>query len=95
MNDESSADQNIETATLLQKTPSFISTPQVLVVDEGDTVRLPCSVDRLEGFVMLWKKQNDILTVASQIIETVEKLSGVGHKLIRTLFSDLVVVQRI
>ena len=72
MNDESSANVNTESSTSLQKTPSFISTPQVLVVDEGDTVRLPCSVDRLEGFVMLWKKQNDILTVASQIIETVQ-----------------------
>ena len=31
--------------------------------------RLECKVDRLEGFVMLWKKNNDIITVASQIID--------------------------
>ena len=34
-------------------------------------VRLPCLVDRLEGFVMLWKKKDNILTVAEQIIDKV------------------------
>ena len=28
-------------------------------------------VDRLEGFVMLWKKNGEIITVASQIIDKV------------------------
>ena len=51
------------------KTPKFISSSQSVLVNEGDTVRLPCMVDRLEGFVMLWKKNNDIITVASQIID--------------------------
>ena len=51
--------------------PTFTSRPQTLLVDEGDTVRLPCLVDRLEGFVMLWKKESDIVTVAEQIIDQV------------------------
>ena len=34
-------------------------------------MRLPCLVDRLEGFVMLWKKKDNILTVAEQIIDKV------------------------
>ena len=34
--------------------------------------RLPCIVDRLEGFVMLWKRGKDIITVASQIIDKVQ-----------------------
>jgi len=50
-------------------TPQFISTEQSVLVNEGDTFRLPCMVDRLEGFVMLWKKNKDIITVASQIID--------------------------
>ena len=53
----------------VMKTPKFISSAQSVLVNEGDTVRLPCIVDRLEGFVMLWKKNNDIITVASQIID--------------------------
>jgi len=50
-------------------TPKFISTAQSVLVNEGDTVRLPCIVDRLEGFMMLWRKNNDIITVGSEIIE--------------------------
>ena len=33
--------------------------------------RLPCKVDRLEGFVMLWKKDSNIITVGEQIIDKV------------------------
>ena len=61
---------------------------QQLVVNSGDTVRLPCQVDRLQvrlvrnslvpvhflfsqGFVMMWKKQSDILTVSDQIVDKV------------------------
>ena len=49
---------------------------QVLEVNTGDTVRLPCLVDRLEGFVMLWKKKDNILTVAEQIIDKVASRAG-------------------
>ena len=50
-------------------TPKFQTNPQTLLVNEGDTVRLPCYVDKLEGFVMLWKRNKDIVTVGSQIID--------------------------
>ena len=50
-------------------TPTFLSTEQSLLVNEGDTIKLPCMVDRLEGFVMLWKKNNNIITVGDQIID--------------------------
>ena len=54
-------------------TPTFTSTAQTLVANTGDTVRLPCRVNRLEGFVILWKKQSDIVTVADQIIDQVRQ----------------------
>ena len=50
-------------------TPRFQTDPQILLVNEGETVRLPCYVDKLEGFVMLWKRNKDIVTVGSQIID--------------------------
>ena len=50
-------------------TPRFQTDPQILLVNEGETVRLPCYVDKLEGFVMLWKRNKDIITVGSQIID--------------------------
>ena len=52
-------------------TPKFITLPQSIIVNEGGTLRLPCMVERLEGFVLLWKKNLDIITVASQIIDKV------------------------
>ena len=60
--------------------PTFRSTAQTLLVDEGDTVRLPCLVDRLEGFVMLWKKESDIVTVADQIIDQVSSVVIIAIK---------------
>ena len=65
-------DKKVETE--LMRAPEFISVAQNIEVNLGDTVRLPCLVDRLEGFVMLWKKKDEILTVASQIIDRVGKL---------------------
>merc|ERR1712106_1093238 len=50
----------------LLATPKFVTSPQSIIVNEGDTVRLPCMVERLEGFVLLWKRNMDIVTVASQ-----------------------------
>ena len=53
----------------ISTTPKFQTNPQVMLVNEGDTVRLPCYVDKLEGFVMLWKRNKDIITVGNQIID--------------------------
>ena len=50
-------------------TPKFVTAPQNIIINEGDTVRLPCIVERLEGFVLLWKRESDIITVAHQIID--------------------------
>ena len=43
--------------------------------------RLPCKVDRLEGFVMLWKKDANIITVGEQIIDKVR----IKHTQCRTI----------
>lgn len=57
--------------TELMKAPTFLSVAGQFSVTVGDTVRLPCLVDRLEGFVILWKRGAAIITVASQIIDKV------------------------
>ena len=66
------------------KVPRLLTAPQQLTVNTGDTVRLPCLVDRLEGFVMLWKKKDNILTVAEQIIDKVGT-----EKLLTHLLNDI------
>jgi len=48
--------------------PKFKTKPQTLMVNEGAAIRLPCVVDRLKGFVIMWKKGNDIITVNKQIV---------------------------
>ena len=60
-----------EKQVIVMSTPQFTSTSEMLTVNEGDTLRLPCLVDRLEGFVLLWKKDKEIITVADQIIDKV------------------------
>lgn len=59
--------------------PKFVTEQQNVLVNEGDNIRLPCIVDRLEGFVMLWKKGKDIITVASQIIDKRVRLDEVAN----------------
>ena len=66
---ENLPDKEKEDEYRVLSTPRFLSTPQTLLVNEGDTIRLPCKVDRLEGFIMLWKKNKDIITVGDQIID--------------------------
>jgi len=44
-------------------TPGFVSDTINLVVNEGDTIILPCIVTRLQGFVLLWRHNGSIITV--------------------------------
>jgi len=75
-NEDTVSDGGKRTELEMMATPQFTSQAQSVLVNEGDTIRLPCMVDRLEGFVMLWKKNKDIITVASQIIEKRVKLEN-------------------
>lgn len=75
---ENLPDHDKEEYTVMS-TPKFISTPQTLLVNEGDTIRLPCKVDRLEGFVMLWKRNKDIITVGDQIIDKSVRLEKTAN----------------
>merc|ERR1712013_407554 len=55
---------------LITETPEILSLPQHLVVRRGQNVRLPCLVDRLEGYVLLWRKDDNIVSVGSQVLDT-------------------------
>merc|ERR1719308_643418 len=49
-------------------TPGFVTKTMSLVVNEGDTIILPCVVTRLAGFVLLWRYNNNIITVGDQLV---------------------------
>lgn len=51
----------------------FITRPQNLMVNQGDTIRLPCYVDNIEGSVLLWKFGETILTVGGRVIDKSDK----------------------
>ena len=76
---ENLPDNEKEDKYIVLSTPRFLSTPKTLLVNEGETIRLPCKVDRLEGFVMLWKKNKDIITVGDQIIDKSVRLEKTSN----------------
>ncbi len=51
--------------------PTFLSVPLDLTLNEGSRLRLPCRVDRLQGFVLLWKKGANIIAIGSVVIAEV------------------------
>jgi len=54
------------------KPPEFVSSGLDLVVNEGEVIRLPCIVSRLQGFVLMWKKNGNIISVGNQILGNAE-----------------------
>jgi len=54
---------------MITQTPQFLSEPLELRIKEGNTARLPCMVNRLAGFVLLWRKNGKIISVGNQIFD--------------------------
>ena len=52
--------------TIVKRNPKFVSTSKTIMVNEGDTIKLPCTVDKLENFVIIWKKGSEILAVGDK-----------------------------
>merc|ERR1712223_1924552 len=48
--------------------PHFVTSGNNMLVNEGSTIKLPCQVNRLEGFVLLWKKGEDFVAVGDRIV---------------------------
>ena len=71
MNNNEDPEEGTISEKELISTPKFVTEAQSVIVNEGETVRLPCLVERLEGFVLLWKRNGEIITVANQIIDKV------------------------
>ena len=46
-----------------------MSQPKKILVNEGDTIKLPCVVDKLDNFVIIWKKGSKILAVGDKFME--------------------------
>ena len=59
------------------RTPEFISSPKTVMVNEGDTIRLPCFVDEAAGLTLIWKKGPVILALGDRPYEAQSRKVGV------------------
>jgi len=55
---------------VVHTTPTFVSTSSSQLVNEGDTIKLPCFVDKLDGFVLMWKKGKNLVALGSSLMKT-------------------------
>ena len=51
---------------MIKRNPKFVSTPKTMMVNEGETIKLPCQVDKLENFIIIWKKGSKILALGER-----------------------------
>ena len=67
MSDQPGSGEREQAGAAIIAVPSFVSGAQELVVNAGDTVRLPCQVDRLQVCEKQYKSisKNDIRIVQS------------------------------
>lgn len=57
-----------------KRTPKFISISKTVTINEGQTIKLPCVVDKLDNFVMIWKHKQkvgepNILAVSGNLMD--------------------------
>ena len=55
--------------TEVKRNPKFVSQAKNIMVNEGDTIKLPCIVDQLDNMVIIWKKGSEIVAVGDNIME--------------------------
>jgi len=53
----------------LTNIPKFITTAKSIMVNEGDTIKLSCVVDKLDNLIMMWKKGNKIIAMGDKLYE--------------------------
>ena len=54
--------------TVVKRNPKFVSASKTIIVNEGDTIKLPCQVDMLGDFIIIWKKGSKILALGTRPI---------------------------
>ena len=57
----------------IQHPAKFTTLPQHSMVNAGGTIRLPCFVDSIEGYILLWKFGETILSVGGRVIDSSDR----------------------
>ena len=59
--------------TIVKRNPKFISQSKKITINEGDTIKLPCTVDNLDSLVIIWKKGENIISVGNNFMNFNDK----------------------
>jgi len=65
-----SDDNNYQDEKVVHTNPTFLSDPTNQLINEGETIKLPCLVDKLDGFVLMWKKGKDMIALGDRLYDT-------------------------
>jgi len=53
----------------LTNIPQFITNAKSIMINEGDTIKLSCVVDKLDNLIIMWKKGNKIIAIGDKLFE--------------------------
>jgi len=67
--------------------PQFLSQSTNLAVDSGETLTLPCYVNKIDDYVLMWIKDGEIISLGNKIIKSEEdryslEVNEQGNKLV-------------
>eukprot|EP00088_Acartia_fossae_P020868 TRINITY_DN22382_c0_g1_i5.p1 TRINITY_DN22382_c0_g1~~TRINITY_DN22382_c0_g1_i5.p1 ORF type:complete len:460 (+),score=82.85 TRINITY_DN22382_c0_g1_i5:76-1455(+) len=61
-------EESQEKEEVVERVPIFTTEQHSKLINQGDRIRLPCFVDKLDGFVVLWKRGETIISVENRVI---------------------------
>jgi len=69
--DYDTAHENYDATDEVESTsiPNFISMAESIMINEGDTIKMSCLVDKLDNLIILWKKGNKIIVLNGRLYE--------------------------
>ena len=59
--------------TIVTRNIKFLTQSKKITINEGDTIKLPCTVDNMDHLVIFWKKGEKIISMGNQILNTKDK----------------------
>ena len=65
--DDADDSQNSKEA-IVKRNPKFTSQSKKITINEGDTIKLPCTVDNMDHLVIFWKKGEKIISMGDKIL---------------------------
>jgi len=74
--DYDGAHENYDATKEIEMTsiPKFVSNAESILVNEGDTIKLSCIVDKLDNLIIMWKKGTEIIALNDKLFENDDRI---------------------